>query len=174
MTAQHAWYVRRMEPTPNDTSPGLSRTGLLLGAAGAVGAAALAALPASAAASTAPARTALHNPTQFTVTGHHHYHRRHFDRAKAIALVSNPDTGKTLTLRVDDLVPLPHAADAKSGTVEWGAGFTSLLTRVKGVPLDTGTYPTTINGRTFPLTIIRVGENTYQVTVDRRVPKKGA
>jgi len=52
MTAQHAWYVRRMEPTPNDTSPGLSRTGLLLGAAGAVGAAALAALPASAAAST--------------------------------------------------------------------------------------------------------------------------
>ena len=118
--------------------------------------------------------TTLQSTTPFTITDHHHYHRRHFDRAKAIAVVSNPATGKTLTLRVDDLVPLPHAADAKSGSVEWSAGFTSLLTRVKGTPLDTGTYPTTINGRTFPLTIIRVGENTYQVTVDRRVHKKGA
>lgn len=173
MVVQHAWYVRRMKTTPNDTSGGLSRTGLLLGAAGAVGAAALAALPASAA-STAPTRTSLENATSFSVTEHHDYHRRHFDRAKAIAVVSNPATGKTLTLRVDDLVPLAHAAGAKAGSAAWSGGFTSLLTRVKGAPLDTGTYPTTINGRTFPLTIIRVGVNTYQVSVDRRVPVKGA
>lgn len=174
MLAQHAWYVRRMEPTPNDTSQGLSRSGLLLGAAGAVGAAAIAALPSTAAAATGPVRTKLIDSTRFSTTEHPHYHRRHFDRAKAIAVVTNPATGKSMTLRVDDLVPLPHAVDARAGSAEWSGGFTSLLTRTKGSPLDTGTYPTTINGRTFPLTIVRVGENSYQVSVDRRTPLKGA
>jgi hypothetical protein len=82
------------------------------------------------------------------------------------------DLGKAL--KRDDLVPLGHAVDAKVGSAEWSGGFTSLLTRTKGAPLDTGTYPTTINGRTFPLTIVRVGEHTYQVSVDRRKPLKGA
>jgi hypothetical protein len=163
-----------MEPTPNDTSPGLSRSGLLTGAAGAVGIAALAALPGTAAAAATPVRTTLRNTTKFSITEHPNYNRKHFDRAKAIAVVSNPATGKTMTLRVDDLVPLRHAADAKVGSAAWSGGFTSLLTRTKGTPLDTGTYPTTINGRTFPLTIVRVGEHTYQVSVDRRTPLKGA
>ncbi len=161
-----------MEPTPHDPPAGVSRSGLLLGAAGVVGAAALAALPSSAAAATDPARTKLRNPTRFTTTAHPNYHRRHFDRAAAIAVVRNPATGRTMTLRVDDLVALPHTADAAHGSAEWSGGFTSLLTRTKGVALDTGTYPTTINGRTFPLTIVRVGENTYQVSVDRRTPAK--
>ena len=163
-----------MEPTPNTPSPGLSRTGLLLGAAGVVGTAALAALPGTAAAATSPVRTTLRNTTKFSVTTHPDYNRKHFDRAKAIAVVSNPATGKTMTLRVDDLVPLRHAVDAKVGSAEWRGGFTSLLTRTKGTPLDTGTYPTTINGRIFPLTIVRIGEHSYQVSVDRRKPLKGA
>ena len=169
-----ACYGRPMDPTPHDISPGLSRGGLLLGAAGVVGPAALAALPGTAAATTDTARTTLRNTTTFSVTAHPHYNRRHFDRAKATAVVRNPATGKTMTLRVDDLVPLRHAVDAKVGSAEWSGGFTSLLTRTKGTPLDTGTYPTTINGRTFPLTIVRVGEHTYQVSVDRRKPLKGA
>ncbi len=163
-----------METPPHNTSPGLSRSGLLLGAAGAVGVTALTALPGTAAAAISPVRTTLQNTTKFSITAHPDYHRKHFDRAKAIAVVRNPVTGKTMTLRVDDHVPLRHAADAKVGSAEWSGGFTSLLTRTKGTPLDTGTYPTTINGRTFPLTIVRVGENTYQVSVDRRKPSKGA
>lgn len=163
-----------MEPTPNEPSRSLSRSGLLLGAAGAVGAAALAGLPATAGAATGPVRTSLRDTTRFSITEHANYNRRHFDRTKAIAVVRNPATGKSMTLRVDDLVPLPHAADAKAGSAEWSGSFTSLLTRTKGAPLDTGTYPTTINGRTFPLTIVRIGEHTYQVSVDRRKPLKGA
>jgi hypothetical protein len=174
MSAQYAWYVRVMEYTPNDTSPGLSRSGLLLGAAGAVGVAALTALPGTAAAATGPVRTTLRNTTKFSITTHPDYNRKHFDRAKAIAVVRNPATGKTMTLRVDDLVPLRSAVGAKVGSAEWSGGFTSLLTRTKGTPLDTGTYPTTINGRTFPLTIVRIGDNSYQVSVDRRKPAKGA
>ena len=80
-------YVRVMKPAPDDTNPGLSRSGLLLGAAGAVGAAALAALPGTAEAATGPVRTTLRNTTKFSVTTHPHYNRRHFDRAKAIAKV---------------------------------------------------------------------------------------
>ena len=174
MSAQYPWYVRVMKQPPHDTSPGLSRSGLLLGAAGAVGVAALTALPGTAAAATSPVRTTLRNTTKFSVTTHPDYNRKHFDRAKAMAVVSNPATGKTMTLRVDDLVPLRHSVDAKVGSAEWSGGFTSLLTRTKGTPLDTGTYPTTVNGRTFPLTIVRVGERTYQVSVDRRKPLKGA
>lgn len=163
-----------MESNPLNANPGLSRSGLLLGAAGIVGTAALAALPDTAAAANGTVRTTLRNTTKFSITAHPDYNRKHFDRAKAMAVVRNPTTGKTMTLRVDDLVPLRHATDAKAGSAEWSGGFTSLLTRTKGTPLDTGTYPTTINGRTFPLTIVRVGEQTYQVSVDRRKPSKGA
>ena len=68
MSAHYTWYVRAMEPTPNDTSPGLSRSGLLLGAAGAVGVAALTALPGTAAAAASPVRTTLRNTTKFSIT----------------------------------------------------------------------------------------------------------
>ena len=161
-----------MTDNPLDTTPGVSRAGLILGAAGIAGAAALAALPGTAAAAATPARTIHRQLIELTTTSHPDYHRRHFDRAKATAVVRT-SPNKTMTLRVDDLVALPHTATAKHGSAEWSAGFSALLTRTKGTPVDTGTYPTTINGRTFPLTIIRVGENTYQVGVDRRIPKNG-
>ncbi len=146
----------------------LSRSGLILGAAGLAGAAALGSLPATAAA--APARTA-HRPVGHTITRHPSYNRVHFDRARAIAEVTDPTTGTAMTLRVDDVVALEHTADAAPRSVEWSAGFSALLVRTKGEALASGTYPTTINGRTFPLTINRVGNRTYQVIVDRRTPK---
>lgn len=151
---------------------GLSRSGLILGAAALAGAGVMASLPATAAAVNAPARTQF-RPVELTVTEHPNYNRRHFDRARAIAVVSNPVTGKTMTLRVEDVIAHSHNADAKTGSTEWSAGFSALLTRTKGHPLNSGTYPTTINGRTFPLSIVRVGEHTYHVGVDRRTPKQG-
>ena len=133
----------------------------------------LASLPATATAASAPARISFRPVTTY-VSAHPDYNRRHFDKAKAIAVVHNSTSGKTMTLRVDDLISLRHNADAKRGSAEWSGGFSALLTRTKGHPLETGTYPTTINGRTFPLSIVRVGKNTYQVGVDRRTLKKGA
>lgn len=132
----------------------------------------LASLPATAAAASAPARVKFRSVAT-TVTAHPDYNRRHFDQANAIAVVHNPTSGRTMTLRVDDLISFPHNADAKRGSAEWSGGFSALLTRTKGHPLETGTYATMINGRTFPLSIVRVGENTYQVGVDRRTLKKG-
>lgn len=176
-----------MEDTTTPPS-GISRSGLILGAAGVVGAAALAGLPGTADAfgsggnggnggagsSIGGAGRTRFRDVEFTIKPHPAYNRRHFDRANAIAVVHNPVDGTSMTLQVEDLVALRHTAEAKAGSDAWSAGFSSLLSLQKGTALPSGTYPTTINGRTFPLTIARVGERTYQVTVDRRTPKKGA
>ncbi|MGI9187888.1 MAG: hypothetical protein ACR2J9_10315 [Gaiellales bacterium] len=160
-----------MDHTAHDPTTTISRSGLILGAAGLVGATALAGLPGSAAAAVSqPTHELLHAPTELRPhAAHGAYNRRHFDRANAAVVMRSGE--REMHLRVEDLVSLPHAEGAAHGSDAWAGAFSVLLRRTGGAQLDSGTFATTVNGRTFPLHISRVGPNAYQAIFNRFSPK---
>lgn len=159
-----------MNPTEHDTTSGISRSGLILGAAGLVGATALAGLPGSAAAASARADGRLHpTPDLRPHSAHPAYHRSHFDRANATITMRSGE--KAMELRVEHIAALPHAEGEAPGSDAWAGAFSVLLRRTGGAQLGSGTFRTTTNGRTFPLHVARIGPNAYQAIFNRFSPK---
>lgn len=160
-----------MESQDHPHQDGISRSGMLLGAAGLVGATALAALPgiAHGAPAKVPFPLVLHGEPDVAVERHHpHYHRSNFDRANATVVLSGG--GRSMTCRVVDVQPLRHAEGAARGSRDWGGGFSVLLKRTKGDKLGHGTFTARADGKSFPLTISEVAPDVYQVIVNRFTP----
>ena len=168
------WYHRRMDKKQiESTRSGISRSGLILGAAGLAGASALAALPGIATAAPRNTSRRLHPEMQVAVKQHHpHYTRQNFERARSTVVLKDGD-GKSMTLRVDDVATLRLAGGATKGSKDWAGGFSVLMTRTKGAKLGNGTFAATANGKTFPLTVSLVGLNTYQAIINRFEAKGG-
>lgn len=155
-------------PTPNE---GISRSGLILGAAGIAGVSALAALPgiAHGAPDASTASGPLHGEADVAVKRHHpHYHRANFERANAIVTLSNGS--ESMTCRVVHVDHLRHADGASRGSKDWAGGFSVLMQRTKGAKLGHGTFTATANGKRFPLLVSEVSPNVYQAIVNRFTP----
>lgn len=161
-----------MEPTDHSPdAPTVSRSGVILGAAGLAGAAALAALPgvASAEPTGATGSPLLHAEPDVAVKRHHpHYHRSNFDRAQSTVVLA--DGTSSMTCRVVDVQPLRHAEGAARGSKNWGGGFSVLMQRTKGAKLGHGTFTATANGKSFPLLISEVAPDVYQAIINRFTP----
>lgn len=156
--------------TPDHEGGGVSRAGLLLGAAGLAGAGALAALPhaASAAPTTGPRRL-LHTGRPLAPRRKHpHYNRANFDRAKAVVTLS--DGTREMTARVEDVAPLREAEGARRGSAAWAGGFSVLLQRTRGARLPGGTYTARANGKRFQLHVSEIGPGVYQAIINRFTP----
>lgn len=159
-----------MDHTEHRPTSGISRSGLILGAASLVGATALAGLPGAAIAAPNPPHGFLHAPPELRPhAAHGAYHRRHFDRANATVVMRSGE--QEMRLRVEDIAALPHAEGETRGSDAWAGAFSVLLRRTGGAQLGSGTFTTTVNGRTFPLHISRVGPNAYQAIFNRFSPK---
>ncbi len=165
--------------------PSLSRSGLILGAAGLAGVGVLAAIPGLAgaqddpdccAAADASADNQLVTHLQHAEADlvckntHRHYTRTNFDRAHAVVVLHDA-AGQSMTVRVDDVSALRHADGAARGSKDWAGGFSVLMTRTKGAKLGHGTFTATTNGTKFPLTISLVYDDVYQAIIDRFMPK---
>ncbi|MGA0123032.1 MAG: hypothetical protein ACO3KD_08545 [Gaiellales bacterium] len=164
-----------MEPSEHtEDQRAVSRSGVLLGAAGLAGAAALAALPGTARGQAVMGGAGglsgvLHAEPDVAVKRRHpHYDRSTFDRANATVTLKG-DAG-TMRCRVVDVQPLRHAEGARRGSRDWGGGFSILLQRTKGPKLGHGTFTATANGKRFPLTISEVAPDVYQVIINRFTP----
>lgn len=156
--------------TPDHEGGGVSRAGLLLGAAGLAGAGALAALPGAAQA--APARgpsQPLHagRPLQ-ALRKHPHYNRANFERANAVVTLS--DGTREMTARVEHVAPLREAEGERRGSAAWAGGFSVLLKRTKGARLPGGTYTAAANGKRFSLHVSEIGPGVYQAIINRFTP----
>lgn len=137
-----------------------SRRQFLTGAAGAVvGAGVLGAMGATSTAGAAakprtssdPTHPALH-PTK---KPHPHYQRGNFENAKGgrmrITLPSGP-----VMVTIADIEALDVVRGEKAGSHHWHNAFRVIMTGEKGLRIPQGTYPVTVNGKSFDLFVVPI------------------
>lgn len=138
-----------------------SRRQFLTGAAGAVvGAGMLGAMGAASSASAAPGgRTTSSDPVHPALHAakkpHPHYRRGNFEDAQGarmrITLPSGP-----VTVTIADVEPLDVVRHAKPGSHHWHNAFRVTMKGEKGLRIPQGTYPVTVNGRSFDLFVVPI------------------
>lgn len=137
-----------------------SRRQFLAGAAGAVvGAGVLGAMGATSAASAAvrprTSSDAVHPALHPSRKPHPHYQRGNFENAAGarmrITLPSGP-----VNVTIADIEPLDVVRDAKAGSHHWHNAFRVTMTGEKGLNIPQGTYPVTVNGKSFNLFVVPI------------------
>lgn len=141
--------------------PQASRRQFLAGAAGALaGAGVLGAMGgASTAAAAAPrARVSsdpVHPPLHPARKPHPHYQRGNFENTKGarvrITLPSGP-----VTVTIADIEALDLVRGEKAGSHHWHNAFRVTMTGEKGLRIPQGTYPVTVNGKSFDLFVVPI------------------
>ena len=143
----------------SDQPDAKSRRGFLAGAAGAAIGASVLAGAASASAATERAATAttpsIHPTPHAPLPAHPHYHRRRFEDAPGGRMTVHLADGP-ITLTIDDIEPLPVAAEAKAGSTLWRDAFRVNLKGPKGVNIPQGSHRVSIGARSFNLFVVPV------------------
>ena len=159
----------------SDAAQQPSRRQFLTGAAGAVvGAGVLGAMGATSAAAAAgrprTSSAAVHPPVHPPKKPHPHYQRGNFENAKGgrmrITLPSGP-----VNVTIADIEPLDVVRDAKTGSNNWHNAFRVTMTGEKGLNIPQGTYPVSVNGKSFNLFVVPImttsGTPRYEAIIHR-------
>lgn len=143
----------------------------LLGAAGAASAA-----PAASTADAPPWLRSPHPKPHPARAPHQHYQRGNFENTKGAKVVVTTHDGERVTLTISAIEPLGVSYGAKSGSPLWHNAFTVSMTGPKGTNLPQGTYPVSVNGKTFDLFVVPVIRTTdtpqFEAIINRAYYRK--
>ena len=144
----------------DDTPRSASRRQFLTGAAvavvgagvlGAMGGASASAAPQARTSSSDPLHPAPHAPRK----PHPHYQRGNFENAAGARMrITLPDGPVTVTIA--DIEALDVVRDAKPGSHHWHNAFRVTMKGEKGLRIPQGTYPVSVNGKSFHLFVVPI------------------